>query len=146
MVKVFEHENIVFDAHFNPCDGRTVITASSDKTAKIWEVSSGNLLQTLTGPTQPLITARFDRVGKRIATASWDGTTKIWEKPSGKASFNEILTLTSSGQVNTVDFSPDGSRIAIGSSTGEMIIFPFDGDELMELANERFTRPLQPEE
>ncbi len=146
LVKVFEHESIVFDAQFNPCDGRTVITASSDNTAKIWEVSSGNLLQTLTGHTQPLSAARFDRVGRRIATASWDGTTKIWEKPSGKASFNEILTLTSSGQVITVDFSPDGSRIAIGSSTGVVIIFPFDGDELMELANKRFTRPLQPEE
>ena len=89
----------------------------------------------------PLSAAKFDWTGKRIATASWDGTTKIWEKPSGNALFNHILTLTSSGQVNTVDFSPDGSRIAIGSLTGEVIIFPFDGKELMELANKRFPPP-----
>jgi WD40 repeat protein len=140
------HKGIVFDAEFNPQDGQTVVTASLDKTAKIWDVSSGNLLQTLTGHTGPLIAAIFDPAGTHIATASWDGTTKIWEKNQGEALFKEVLTLTSSGQVATVDFSPDGKRIAIGSSTGEVTIFPFDREALMNLANKRFNRPLRPDE
>jgi WD40 repeat protein len=136
-----EHAGIVTDGQFNPQDGRTVVTASLDNTAKIWEVSSGKLLQNLTGHTQPVIAAIFDHTGTLIATASWDGTTRIWQKNQGEGLFKEVLTLTSSGQVSSVDFSPDGKRIAIGSSTGEVTIFPFDREALMNLANRRFTRP-----
>ena len=136
-----EHAGVVTDGQFNPQDGRTVVTASLDNTAKIWEVSSGKLLQNLTGHTQPVIAAIFDRTGTLIATASWDGTTKIWQKNQEEGLFKEVLTLTSSGQVGSVDFSPDGKRIAIGSSTGEVTIFPFDREALMNLANRRFTSP-----
>jgi hypothetical protein len=41
---------------------------------------------------------------------------------------------------------PARHRAGIGRAGGEVIIFPFDGEELMKLANKRFTRPLRPEE
>jgi hypothetical protein len=144
------HTNVLSDVQFNPADGQTVVTASFDKTAKVWEILSGKPLATLAGHSGPVSSVTFNQSGTRIATASLDRTTKVWGKnlsgSSAQDSFKEIFTITSDGPVNSVDFSPDTSRIAIGSSTGEIIIFPFNTDELIALAKKRVPRSLRQDE
>ncbi|MGH6675175.1 MAG: WD40 repeat domain-containing protein, partial [Xanthobacteraceae bacterium] len=71
------HTADLTDAGFSP-DGKLVVTASSDKTAKIWDSHSGALLHTLTGHKEPIRTARFSPDGSRVLTSSQDGTAKIW--------------------------------------------------------------------
>ena len=54
------------------------MTASDDGTAKIWDVASGEELQTLTGHGDWVNSAVFSPDGSQVVTASTDGTAKIW--------------------------------------------------------------------
>ena len=47
------HEEEVSKVQFNP-SGTKILTASSDKTAKIWKSETGELEQTLTGHTDEI--------------------------------------------------------------------------------------------
>jgi WD40 repeat protein len=66
----------VNDAAFSP-DGRFIVTASQDDTARVWDAGTGLLLGTLTGHTAQIYCARFSPDGKVIATASADRTVRI---------------------------------------------------------------------
>ena len=94
-------------AVFSP-DGTQVVTASQDRTARIWETASGRLLQTLKGHTDNVWGAVFSPDGGRVLTASRDDTARIWDAGIGRL----LRTLT--GHTNSVSsalFSPDGKLV-----------------------------------
>jgi WD40 repeat protein len=67
----------VFDAAFSP-DGKCVVTASFDNTARVWDAESGQLLATLAGHTGSVFEASFSPDGNFIVTASGDGMARIY--------------------------------------------------------------------
>jgi WD40 repeat protein len=71
------HEGGVFRAAFAP-DGQTVVPASWDKTARLWDVASGKELHVLRGHKYTVERAAFTPDGKTVVTASWDGTVRLW--------------------------------------------------------------------
>ena len=70
------HKSGVLSASFSP-DGNTIVTASDDGTAKLWD-RDGKELQTLSGHQNPVWSASFSPDGNTIVTASSDGTAKLW--------------------------------------------------------------------
>ena len=64
-------------------DGRFAISASMDKTLKIWEVDSGGELRTLSGHSSNVYGVASSGDGKRLVSSSWDETLKVWEFDSG---------------------------------------------------------------
>jgi len=72
----------VYGASFSP-DGASVVTASADKTAKLWDAANGNLLRTLEGHTGRVLGARFSKDGKLIVTTSSDKTARLWDPATG---------------------------------------------------------------
>jgi WD40 repeat protein len=62
------HQSEVNSASFSP-DGKRIVTASIDNTAKVWDIS-GKLIATLTGHQELVNSASFSPDGKRIVTAS----------------------------------------------------------------------------
>jgi hypothetical protein len=58
--------------------GERIVTASSDKTARLWEGLNGKLLATLTGHDDYVNNAQFSPDGQRIITASSDKTAWLW--------------------------------------------------------------------
>lgn len=80
--RVWFHEGAVNVAHFSP-DGRQVVSASDDRTARVWSVGSG---QPVTPPLlhpNGVTTASFSPNGQWIGTTCADGLARIWDSQSG---------------------------------------------------------------
>jgi WD40 repeat protein len=102
----------VFSAAFGP-DATRIVTASADKTARIWDTATGKEIKVLRGHTGAVNSAAFSPDATRIVTASADKTARIWDTATGK----EIKVLRGhTGAVNSAAFSPDGARIITASS------------------------------
>jgi WD40 repeat protein len=65
-------------AAFSP-DGKRVVTASFDKTARLWDAASGKEIAVLKGHTNQVQSAAFSPDGKRVVTASSDNTARLWD-------------------------------------------------------------------
>ena len=91
---------------FSP-DGTLLATASSDDTAKVWEMPEGSLLATLEhdGEVNAVV---FSPDGMLLATASHDRTIKVWEMPGGRL----LATLEHNDRVFGVVLNSDGTLLA----------------------------------
>jgi len=88
------------------------LTASFDRTARIWNAESGNEIAVLKGDTEPLLSAAFSGDGKRVLTNSSDSTARIWEPESGK---EPGVLKGHTESLLTAAFSGDGKRVVTGS-------------------------------
>jgi serine/threonine protein kinase len=105
------HTDAVMSVAFSP-DGRTLASASSDKTIKLWEVATGREVRTLVGHTRTVYSVAFSPDGHTLASGSDDKTVKFWEVATGR----EVRTLAGHTEyVDSVAFSPDGRYFASGS-------------------------------
>lgn len=59
-------------------DGKQVVSASRDKTVRLWDVASGKELHVLRGHEDGVTSAQFAPDGKTLVTASEDKTARLW--------------------------------------------------------------------
>jgi WD40 repeat protein/serine/threonine protein kinase/tetratricopeptide (TPR) repeat protein len=124
------HTQLIWDVTFSP-DTKRLVSASDDKTARVWDMQTGKQLACFRGHSQPLRYAKFSPDGQRIASTSADKTVKIWDAVTG----DELRTLVGhTGGCFGVAFSRDGRRIASGSDDGTVKIWDaVSGEELLTL-------------
>jgi WD40 repeat protein/serine/threonine protein kinase/DNA-binding XRE family transcriptional regulator len=107
------HTDEVTSSSFSP-DGRLLVTSSKDRTARIWEVTTGKQIQLLSHPDSVYAVA-WSPDGARMATTSYDRGVRIWDVASG----DQLLLMR--GHTDFVDglaWSPDGTRVVSGSFDG----------------------------
>ena len=109
------HPGEVHGLAFCP-EGRRLTTASGDRTARLWDVSTGSALAPPLGHDGPVRAVAFSPDGARIATASDDGTIRRWDAVTGEPIGTPIRA---GGPVTSLGFSPDGARIAASGGAGE---------------------------
>jgi WD40 repeat protein len=104
---ILHHGGPVYVGAFSP-DGKLIVTASVDHTARVWDAVTGHLVATLTGHAGPVNDAAFSPGADRIVTASDDGTARVWDAMTGHL----LATLTGPGvEARKATFSPDGRRV-----------------------------------
>jgi len=71
------HKRGVWCVEFSPVD-QCVMTASGDKTIKIWALSDGSCLKTFEGHTASVLRASFLTRGTQFVSSGGDGLLKLW--------------------------------------------------------------------
>ena len=106
-----EHGDVVISASFSP-DGKRVLTASLDKTARVWDAVTGKPVGEPMTHGSFVHSASFSPDGKRVVTASADKTARVWDADTGKP---VGAPMTHSDRVSSASFSPDGKRVVTAS-------------------------------
>lgn len=134
------HTHFVGRVVFNQ-DGTRLATGSFDRTVKVWDLESGKALFTLSGAGASVWAIGFSPDGKLIATGSNDGTLRLWDATTGQ----ELLTLPIPSQPFQVNFTPDHSRLVLGTRSDTQVYLPRIEDVFL-LAQSRVTRSLTTDE
>jgi hypothetical protein len=64
-------------------DGRRIVSAGDDKTAKVWDVKTGQHLLTLAGHADDVNAVAVSRNGQYVVSASDDRTVRVWDAGPG---------------------------------------------------------------
>jgi serine/threonine protein kinase len=105
------HRNGVVSAVYSP-DGSRIVTASRDKTARIWDARTGVQLAVLSGHDDRVECAAYSPDGTHIVTASSDKTARIWDASTGA----QLALLSGHADgIYCAAYSPDGTRIVTAS-------------------------------
>src|SRR5262249_3399977 len=112
------HEDTVSRARFSP-DGNRVLTASYDKTARIWDAKAGEQIAVFRGHKAQVVSAEFSPDGKLVVTGSADRTAQIWDV----GSHSSIAVLQHNSEVSEATFSPDGHRLLTAAGDGRLRIW-----------------------
>ena len=116
------HLGRVNSVAFSP-DGRQALTASNDRTVRLWDLASGTCVNTLEGHSDKALSVAFSSDGRQALSGSSANILRLWDLTSGAC----INTLEGhSDSVRSVAFSPDGRQALSGSSDRTVRLWDLD--------------------
>lgn len=108
------HEDNVLMVTYS-ANSKRLLTASQDRTARMWEALSGMCLREFRGHTDTVQSAFFSGDGRLCVTGSLDRTARIWETKTGDC----LRTLSGhAGSVLFALFSADAGFVATAARDG----------------------------
>jgi dipeptidyl aminopeptidase/acylaminoacyl peptidase len=127
------HKHWTLAISFSP-DSAKLASANGDRTVKLWDVATGQVITTLEGHTSTVYAAAFLPDGKTLATAGIGGI-KLWNLDTFKSS----ATMMTDGVVYSLAITPDGKTLFAGCSDAAVVTFdlsdvakPVPGAKLMD--------------
>jgi WD40 repeat protein len=105
------HTDKVWGVAITPYD-KTVVSGSSDKTLKVWDLATGHCLATFKGHTGWIRGVAVTLDGKTVVSCAEDNTLKVWDLATGhcRATFEGHTSVIRSFAV-----TPDGKTVVSGS-------------------------------
>ncbi len=105
------HTSVVTAAAVTP-DGFRAVSASRDRTLRVWDLGSGQTVRTFEGHTKAVTTVAVTPNGRWAVSGSRDQTLRVWDLESGQM----VRTLEGhTERVAAVAITPDG-RYAVSAS------------------------------
>ncbi len=103
------HRDAILGAAFSP-DGQHVVTASRDRTARLWNRDGRAIIEFKQGHQYLASTAAFYPDVRRLLTAAMDGTSRVWDLTNGA----QLLVLKNTGASAAVALSHNAKWILTG--------------------------------
>ncbi|MEM8719937.1 MAG: WD40 repeat domain-containing protein [Cyanobacteria bacterium P01_G01_bin.39] len=94
-------------------------SSSDDYTIKLWKVTDGSLISTLSGHNDSVNSIAFGTDGKILVSGSDDQTIKIWDIESSDC----LTTLNNEDSATAIALKPDGEILVSGSQNGYIKIW-----------------------
>jgi hypothetical protein len=108
------HGDTILSVEFSR-DGRFVITASADGTARVWETATGKAVGEPLRHKGEVRSAKFSRDGRFVVTAGWDRTARVWEAATGKAVGEPLRHEI---WIQSAEFGPDARFVVTSTLNG----------------------------
>ncbi|MCB0629618.1 MAG: hypothetical protein R2824_26470 [Saprospiraceae bacterium] len=118
------HTGAVYAMTFSP-DNQYIVTASADKTARIW-TQTGQEIARLNGHAAGVTGAVYSPTGKQILTWSRDGTAMLWDTAGNR----QAILAGHKGPVLSAGFSPPGNAIYTRGVDGTVRIWDASGQPI----------------
>jgi WD40 repeat protein len=115
---------------FSP-DGSRLVSGSGENAVKVWEVTSGREVFTLSGHAAPVFSVAFSADGKRLASLDRDNQGKLWDLPADPQAGPAVLSPRfsfhrHSSSTWSMAFSRDGTRLAVGGGQADANVRVYD--------------------
>ena len=119
------HDNSVSQLRFLP-DGRRFVSSSWDKTVKVWDSESGQLLASLLH--KDWVSGLAVSSSGLLASGDWSGIVKLWDWQTRR----EVRVITHGERVSSLTFTPDGKKLI---TIGGDVLKIWDVDTGLETAH-----------
>jgi WD40 repeat protein len=104
-------------------DGRRAVSASYDKTLKVWDLESGTELRTLDGHSDAVKAVAVSADGRLTVSASRDNTLKVWDLERGA----KVATFTADADLGCCAWA-ENRKIVAGDDTGRLHFLELVGE------------------
>src|ERR1043166_794878 len=92
-------------------DGTRIVTGASDKVARLWDATTGELIAQMVGHDDVIVHAAFSADDEKLVTTSGQ-VARVWNGKTGEP----LFTLKGhTRNVQNIAFTPDGRRIVTGA-------------------------------
>ncbi|WP_437330327.1 WD40 repeat domain-containing protein [Sorangium sp. So ce381] len=110
-------------------DGQRIVSASDDRTLKVWDLATGQLLSTLEGRSDRISPYAISPDGQRMISTSLNHTLKVWDLATGQL----LSTLEGHAyHVAACAFSPDGQRTVSASYDKTLKVWETSTEECLD--------------
>ena len=129
------HGGYVYSARFSP-DGKLLVTASGDGTARIWNAPGPTAMtRQPSGPDRkPASRIAASPDGRLLASVADNGAVQIYDKETAV-----IIALLPGhdAAIRSIEFSPDGRRLLTASADGAVRLWDVAGGALIAVLRRR---------
>lgn len=120
----------------------TTLAVSRDGSTAIWNLTTDEVVQELTGHHGWVQDVEHSPDGTLIATGGFDGDLRIWDAETG----TQRLHLTGHPHIQRIRFHPNRPWVAMATLPGVVHVWTLDTAELLDVARSRVTRDLTSDE
>lgn len=121
------HKNRVLGSHFITKDGQHyLVSASQDRTLRLWDTDSGTMLRVLQGHTAGVTNLDYDATTGQLFSASLDGKIMRWDMT---LSNQQIIDLKDKTPISTA-IAPAASQVAVGFADGTLRLYSLPDSRL----------------
>ena len=133
------HKQPVWTTKFSPTDLTTLLSASDDRTVRLWDLPSNEPVQTFVGHNDYVRCANFmpGTMSNMVVSGSYDSTVKLWDPRMGSSS--AVMTFKHAAPVEDVLPMPSGTTMLAAAENNVTVLDLVAARPLHQISNHQKT-------